>query len=242
MGVSALGTLYGGAVMRALVSIHDVFPATLGRVERIVEDLLAREHRRIMLLVVPGHHWDAPGIRRLAAWQEAGIELAAHGWSHRVDCVRGPYHRLHAALISRDAAEHLALDADGIAALMQRSHDWFVARGLDAPATYVPPAWALGAIDRDRLRQLPYRQIEVARGLLSTASQRLRPLPLAGFEADTVARATFLRGWNRIQVRLARLSDRPLRIGIHPHDPELRLASDLYRLLDQPMRSESYIA
>lgn len=226
--------------MRAIVSIHDVTPDTLGRVERIVEEVMAPGHRRITLLVVPGHDWDAAGIRRLLAWQDAGLELAAHGWSHRVDRVRGSYHRLHAALISRDAAEHLALDADGIAALMQRAHDWFVARGLEAPRTYVPPAWALGTIDRERLRQLPYSRIEVTRGLLDTVSGGLRPLPLVGFEADTAARAAFLRAWNRLQIGVARWSGRPLRIGIHPHDPELRLARDLYRLLDQSMQCESY--
>lgn len=226
--------------MRALISVHDVCPHTIGRVERILDGLWAGGHRRVTLLVVPGHGWDAAGIRRLVAWQQAGLELAAHGWNHRVDRVRGPYHRLHAALISRDAAEHLALDAGGIAALMQRAHDWFTAHGLDAPRTYVPPAWALGAIDRDRLRHLPYTRIEVTRGIIDTATGRLHPLPLMGFEADTAARAAFLRGWNHVQMHIARWSGCPLRIGIHPHDPELRLGMSLHRMLERSLRCEYY--
>lgn len=226
--------------MQALISVHDVFPGTLSRVEGIVGELQARGHRRITLLVVPGRHWHARAIGRLAAWQEAGIELAAHGWRHEAREVRAPFHRLHAALISRRAAEHLALDQDGISALMQAAHDWFVDHDLAPPRTYVPPAWALGRIDRERLQRLPYRRVEVTRGFVDTASGTLQRLPLIGFEADTALRAGFLRCWNRIQVRRAYRTGLPLRIGIHPDDPQFRLAADLQALLEKDWHSTCY--
>ncbi len=57
---------------------------------------------------------------------------------------RSAYHRLHAALISRDVAEHLSRPAHELVALVHRCHGWFAAHGLPAPTLYVPPAWALG--------------------------------------------------------------------------------------------------
>lgn len=226
--------------MQALISVHDVMPETLPRVATLVGELQSRGHRAVTLLVVPGRCWDARGVDQLAAWQDAGIELAAHGWRHEASEVRRSFHRLHAALISRRAAEHLALDVDHIAALMQAAHDWFVERDLVPPRSYVPPAWALGRIDPERLKRLPYCRIEVTRGFLDPASGTLQRLPLAGFEADTALRAGFLRCWNRVQIERAYRIGLPLRVGIHPDDPQLRLAADLWDTLGMGWQSTCY--
>lgn len=217
--------------IRPLLSVHDVMPETLAP----VADILARLRRHRLppatLLVVPGCRWHADELVQLRRWQLQGHELAAHGWRHRARNIRGLHHRLHAALISRDAAEHLALSADEIAELMRRAHDWFARNGLDAPELYVPPAWALGALPRTALRDLPYARVETTAGFIDAASGRLDPVPLVGFEADTKARAAALSAWNRGQLLLARSSGRPLRVGIHPQDFQLRLADALERLL-----------
>lgn len=226
--------------MEALIAIHDVMPATLPRVEALVTELRRRGHRAITLLVVAGRDWDNRDVDTLARWQREGIELAAHGWHHEARRIRRPYHLLHAAVLSRRAAEHLSLDADAIAALMQDAAAWFEQHGLDRPESYVPPAWALGRIGRQALRHLPYRQVEVTRGLVDTASGRLWPLPLVGFEADTRVREHFLRNWNRIQERRARRRGVPLRIGLHPDDMDLRLSGQLRALLAGDWRSLRY--
>lgn len=226
--------------MRALLSIHDVMPETLDRVGEHISALRAHGHEAITLLVVPGRDWGHEDLAQLARWQMEGLELAAHGWYHHADRLRGPYHWLHAALISRRAAEHLALDGAAIAALMQAAHDWFPDHGLAAPTTYVPPAWALGSVEQDELRPLPYHRIEVTRGIVDAASGELTQLPLVGFEADTPLRAAFLRRWNRWQAELARQQQLPLRIGIHPQDNELRLADDLDAFIRQAWRSMRY--
>lgn len=206
-------------------------PETLERVHGLIQRLRAHGHTAITLLVVPGRAWTPEQIRVLAQWSGAGMELAAHGWLHRVEHVRGVYHRIHAALISRDVAEHLARDEDGIVRLMGAAAEWFPRQGLPAPVTYVPPAWALGRIRRARLHELPYDRVEVLGGLLDTATGRVDRLPLAGFEADSRPTAAFLRVWNAHQARRARASGRPLRIGIHPGDGELYLRADLDRFL-----------
>ena len=111
---------------------------------------------------------------------------------------------------------------------MNRSRDWFSRHGLAAPTTYIPPAWALG-LPEAALGELPYRCVEVLSGviLLSGAGVTRRRLPLVGFEADTPLREHVLRAWNRRQRKIARRDRKPLRVSIHPHDAQLRLAEEL---------------
>jgi len=219
----------------AIVSMHDVMPETMDRVERLLEVLAARAVPPVPLLVVPGRDWTNAGVARLRELAEAGHELAAHGWRHRVDRVRGVKHRLHARLVSRRAAEHLALDEASILRLMRRSKAWFGERGLPEPRLYVPPAWALGPIRRETLARAPFERVECARGFLDLSDPpRLRPARVVGYETDTVLRAAAVRAWNRRQIRRATRAGRPLRIGIHPFDLELRLRDDLLAALDRP--------
>ena len=151
--------------MQALLSIHDVMPHTLERVERILDWLKERGVPPVTLLVVPGRPWEAAQIDRLRELAETGYELAAHGWLHET-LPRRLYHRLHAALISRNVAEHLDLDPKGILELMQRSRNWFGDNNLPQPNFYVPPAWALGPVSKSELAQAPYRLVETTRGVL----------------------------------------------------------------------------
>lgn len=225
--------------IRALVSVHDVMPTTLSEVGSILDLLDAEGIAPVTLLVVPGADWDAAGLAQLRAWRARGHELAGHGWVHRVERIEGWRHRLHARLISRNVAEHLALDAREIRALIARCHAWFVTHELGEPALYCPPAWALGAIQRSDLAALPFTQYELFGGVLSGRDGRLRPLPLTGYEADTLTRAPLLRLWNLINRRRARRVGW-LRIGIHPYDLSLRLAADLRRDLRTARHCVSY--
>ncbi|MBY8964514.1 polysaccharide deacetylase family protein [Algiphilus sp. NNCM1] len=220
--------------LRAWLSIHDVMPETLDRVASLIAHSRAQGWAPATLLVVPGKPWKGAALAQLRRWHDEGHALAAHGWLHRALHVRGLRHRVHSALISRDAAEHLALDRASIGRLMQASHDWFGEHGLPLPTLYVPPAWALGDMDRASLRALPFRHIEVTSGIIHTESGRLEAQPLIGFEADQRWRAHALQTWNRAQITLARRTGRTLRVGIHPHDPELALSAALERVLAQP--------
>ncbi|PWG62029.1 DUF2334 domain-containing protein [Spiribacter halobius] len=207
------------------LSIHDVMPETLTRVTRLLALAEAADWRRVTLLVVPGRAWPPAALDRLRAWQQAGHRLAGHGWRHRVDAVRGLRHRLHSRLISRDVAEHLARDADGILTLMRDCHGWFEEVGLRAPRLYVPPAWALGPVPRRRLAEQPFRFVETLAGVYDTRRSRCTPLPLLGYEADTPGRARALRLGNAAARLLARRR-RP-RLALHPFDDRLALAGDL---------------
>jgi hypothetical protein len=237
--------------MQAIVSIHDLMPETMERVERILEYLKRKEVPPVTLLVVPGKPWTPADIKRLQMLADRGHPLAAHGWHHHTQ-PRKLYHRLHAALISRNVAEHLDLNSPAILELLERSRAWFPRHDLPTPDLYVPPAWALGFISKNDLAQTTFSQIEVTRGLIKMeerppcrpeTAQAVRQnskkihfekLPLAGFEADTTLRATFLKQWNRAQSKKAIRTNRSLRISIHPDDLELRLKAQLSALLEHP--------
>lgn len=217
----------------AIISMHDVMPATLARVEQLLANELADiPARAVMLLVVPGLPWTAVQLSRLKSLEQQGYELIGHGWLHRVAQVRTGYHRLHSFFISRQAAEHLSKSEDELSQLLHRNARWFETQGFNRPRCYVPPAWAVGKLSRQTLRQAGFDCIETTSGLhwLHPCSSQL--LPLVGFEADTRARARFLRTWNWLNVRLVS-AKRPVRVSIHPYDNEYLLADQMRAILAQ---------
>lgn len=213
---------------RPLVSVHDLMPETLSPVLDILARLGEAGLAPATLLVVPGCDWSRDQLRTLKSLERAGHELAGHGWRHRAERIAGPGHWLHSRLISRQVAEHLCLTEDQIAALIGRCFGWFGDVGLQAPALYVPPAWAMGPIARTRLATLPFRYYEALTGIYDAARDRFRRLPLLGYEADDRLRAWSLRLSNGLNRAWAN-SDRPLRLAIHPRDLALRLDADLLR-------------
>ena len=226
-------------LVKALVSIHDVMPGTMARVEALLEWLRTREVPPVALLTVPGKDWSPAGIQRLRQLAGLGHELVAHGWNHQTR-PRRLYHRCHALLISRNVAEHLDHDAEGVFALMERSGTWFARNGLPAPTAYVPPAWALGPLQKEAWPLLPYRVIETTRGIIHTREARRAALPLTGFEADTPLRQAFLTRWNKQQAAKAVRAGMPLRISIHPDDLQLRLAGQMDELIQRAGQFISY--
>ena len=223
---------------QALFSIHDVMPETLAQVARILAYFERHGLSPPALLVVPGKAWGDEDLAQLRRWAQAGCEFVAHGWLHHTR-PRRLGHRLHAMLLSRNVAEHLDLDHDGVMALMLRSQRWFADKGLPEPETYIPPAWALG-IPAALLSGLPFRCVETLSGvhLLAGDFRTFRRLPLLGFEADTAFRAAFVSRWNRLQLRSGRAG--PLRVSIHPNDLDLRLAWQLQAVLSLDWHAVNY--
>jgi predicted deacetylase len=221
----------GKRPLQAIVSIHDVMPGTLEPVRRILDLLNEVGASPVTLLVVPGRDWSAPQIDQLRSWESAGCILAGHGWVHEVSEQKTLFHQLHGRFLSRMVAEHLSLDRTEARALVCRCRHWFGEQDLTPPDLYVPPAWAMGALARRDLNDLPFDRYETARGVYVAAENRFFQLPLAGFEADIPIRAAILRPWNRINLAAARSRGLPLRIAIHPFDLEFKLGADIRPLL-----------
>lgn len=225
--------------MHALISIHDVAPHTLDNVEAIIRLMPPACRRHLVLLVIPGYPWSTCQIARLRMWQSGGHTLAGHGWRHKAEKINGLYHRIHARVLSRRAAEHLALSRAELRDLLQRNYQWFIEHDLRAPDLYVPPAWAMGALTRQDLAASPFRFFEVTSGLYDTRTGQSRRLPLAGFEADTPWRRSSLRVWNAINVSRAS-AQRPVRLGLHPHDLELLLSRSVHQYLQRVTQGHDY--
>lgn len=215
----------------AILSIHDVTPDVLPRVREMVELVRDTALAGPDLLVVPGTGWSGRTLDELRELVRAGCSLAGHGWSHRAPRPATLYHRLHARILSRDQAEHLSRPRREVRSLVERCHAWFEASGLPSPSLYVPPAWALGALELDDLRALPFTWYERLDGLVHAPSARVLRMPLIGFEADTVVRRIGLRLSNAVNDTLAAMTGRPLRIALHPGDLSLLLASDVRAVL-----------
>ncbi len=224
--------------MNLLFSIHDVMPVTLGKVCAIFDRLHDADRLPVTLLVVPGLDWQPEQLDTLRSMADRGAELAGHGWCHRAKSIRGLRHRVHSALISRDVAEHLALDRSGCVELMQECFEWFVEHDFPGPDLYVPPAWAMGSARRRDLDALPYARFETMGGVY-VAKQGFLRLPMIGFEADTAFRALACRVWNRMNKGWAD-STGALRIGFHPNDFELLLSDDVRRAVTMPGTPVSY--
>lgn len=217
-------------LLTALVSIHDVMPETRAQVTAMLARLRL-PCEVVTLLVVPGKDWQEGDLDWLRSLQNAGHPLAGHGWSHRCQPPVTLYHRLHSALLSRDVAEHLSFSGDGIHRLVWDCYRWFIRNGLSPSPLYVPPAWALGALSPAQLSRLPFRYVETLFGLHDAQEQTFTRLPLVGFEADTAFRAWVLGFSNAVNISRARRAGVPVRIGLHPHDFELRLGNRISPLL-----------
>ena len=215
---------------RALFSIHDVMPSTLAATESIAQSLGDAGIHKVTLLVVPNTGWSADSLVRLRALCDRGAELAGHGWRHKIERIRDARHWLHSKFISRDVAEHLALDREGVIQLMQDCWDWFAGEALPMPSLYVPPAWAMGRATHADLDALPYDTYETLYGIYDSRTGRFARTPMVGFEADTPFRALACRTWNRINLAS---SNAPLRFSIHPGDPDLLLGGDLEELIQR---------
>jgi predicted deacetylase len=211
--------------VRPDLSIHDVMPETLDRVDEQLALIDRHCPGPVTLLVVPGRPWSDNDLGRLRAWVERGHRLAGHGWTHRARCIRGIRHRLHSLLVSRDCAEHLALGRAEIIELMSRNRRWFEEHGLPAPALYVPPAWALGPVRAVDLRPTGFTRVETMSGYLDVASGTFRRSALVGFEAASAWQVPVLKASNALNRLLARRW--PLRVALHPDDHRLPLAGDL---------------
>jgi len=217
--------------VRPDISIHDVMPETL---DRVAEQLVLIDRHcpgPVTLLVVPGKDWQRPNLERLRGWVDAGHALAGHGWTHQARHIRGLKHRLHSLLVSRDCAEHLALNRTEIIDLMRRNRQWFIDNELPAPELYVPPAWALGPVKVCDLHPTGFSRVETISGCLEIASGRFQRSALVGFEAASAWQVPILKASNALNRMLARRL--PLRIALHPDDHRLPLAGDLRRWLER---------
>ena len=224
----------------ALVSIHDITPETIPAMLDIIKLLKNMNIFPASLFIVPGVKWSTENLNTIRELQNAGYELVCHGWLHECGEKKTIMHKIHGAILSRNAAEHLSRSAENIAELITRGFHWFNEAGLGQPAFYAPPAWAMGGISLHALRELPFKYYEFLTGFYHCRARSFYRLPLVGYEADTRQRVPSLVLMNMLNEGFAHCFSRPLRIAIHPDDFSYLLAESLKSILSRHKTFISY--
>ena len=236
----------------AVVSIHDVAPATQGESAHLLAHAEALG-ARTSLLVVPGP-WrgrrlgdDVEFVAWLRRAEERGHEIVAHGWEHRgvVDPIARAHigQRLGERLLTRGCAEFAALgpaEAERRALLSWealRSHGF-------APTGFVAPGWSLSPAGAQALRTVGfgYTTTRLAVSDLSAPNSIAVPAvchrsgsPLSAIAAKMLVAVIEMRCRDRRSIRLA----------LHPddvHDERLERATTraLAALVDSPLELVTY--
>jgi len=218
--------------MRCNISIHDVAPSNLNRINEIINYLSDRHSiNKITLLIIPGLPWEEEQINKLTKWQNTNrIELAAHGWIHKSKSSKNILHFLHSKLISDDCAEHLSRSKEEIIKIMNDSFSWFNDNGLKSPTLYVPPAWAMGELTKKDIESLPFNEVEVTSGVF--INSKFNFIPLIGFETKTYLSFLILKILNKFNYILYMFYGK-IRIAIHPDDFNLLLKKDIDKYLQK---------
>lgn len=208
-------------------------PGTLDDVREIIQFLEGHGTGPVTLLIVPGRKWEKSGISFLKELENDGYKLAGHGWTHQRLRTASFAHGVHSRLMSRDYAEHLSLEREEIMNIVRRSYGWFQKEGLKPPILYIPPAWAIGKISKNDLKELPFRFYETMMRIHDSDTGSSSKLPLVWFNADTSLRVFSSHVSNALNKAIGALSNQPVRIAVHPIDLRLGFASHLSLALDQ---------
>jgi predicted deacetylase len=164
----------------------------------------------------------------LKLWQKSGLEIAAHGWNHKAQTNKSFYHKIHSLIMSSNCAEHLSKNRLDIINIIRSSYNWFIDNGFKKPILYVPPAWALGKVNKEELYQFNFTHFECTTGMVH--KQKYSFLPLLGFEENTLFGALLRRCFNALNFFMAHFTG-TIRIAIHPNDFNLYLKKDLEKYL-----------
>lgn len=207
-----------------VVSIHDVAPATQGRVEEIISELAHHGVAVCSLLVVPNYHRrgffadDRGFVRWLQDLETKGHEIVIHGYFHERPRQRSETFsdRLFTRFYTKDEGEFYDLDYDEAFRRINQAREEFTAAGL-TPRGFIAPAWLLGtpgeraAADAD----LEYTtRLTRVRDLRSGEDYPARTL---AYSVRSGWRRTMSLAWNNLLVR--QLAEAPLaRVSIHPPD------------------------
>ncbi len=205
-----------------LVTIHDVAPPLMPRVERLW-DLCAARQVIPGLLVVPDWHGTAP-IEQHAdcvAWTRAraaeGAEVFLHGERHdEVGLARSWRDELRALGRTNREGEFLTLDYAAARARIDRGLARLRALGL-TPVGFVPPAWLARADTHRAARDAELAVSEDNRVIYAFRARRVIASPVVRWSS----RGAFRAYGSLAQAQLRWLLQRGasvVRIALHPAD------------------------
>ncbi|MEM9516812.1 MAG: polysaccharide deacetylase family protein [Actinomycetota bacterium] len=224
----------------AVISIHDVAPATLPASQRLL-DLVETIEATASLLVVAGP-WREPSIddsAHFGPWlrsaEARGHEIVVHGWEHRA------FHdpagrtrltrRIGDRLIARGCAEFGALGRDE--ALRRSAAGLSALTGLGvSPIGFTPPGW-LASRDAERaLAAIGFEYTTTRTAVIDLVRNRRVEIPALSHRSRSPLAGVTARTITAIGAHRCRLGD-PVRLALHPPDVlDVRLATATEQLVD----------
>jgi predicted deacetylase len=232
--------------LQVLVSLHDVTPAHLERLERAEALFTECGVGRVAYLLVPDYHGTHPiaGDDAFRQWcaraRRYDIEWVLHGYYHLESTPASSHPRAWLARRTMTAGEgeFLALPADE-----QRNR---LLRGLDAsaalgfrPRAFVPPAWLANTSLHDALREAGLRYTEDHVRVFDVVTGTARTAPAISWATRTLVRRV---GSRVVCPSLAWLTRNApaIRIAVHPFDMDHpRTADQIRRTLERALRTRA---
>jgi predicted deacetylase len=209
----------------AVVSIHDVAPATRSECEQLVAEV-ERIGAAASLLVVPGP-WKYPAVTEdpdfvdwLAGLAGRGHEIVVHGWEHRaVDDPTGevdPVRRLADRILTRGCAEFGALGADEAARRASLALGAVRSLGID-PTGFVAPGWSMSRAATEGVRSVGYSYTATRLAIDDFATGRSIPAPAICHRPGS---PLAVLGARMLVAVVEHRADehRPVRLALHPAD------------------------
>ena len=239
---------------RALISLHDVSPLTLGDCRRALEMFgeLGLAPADLTCFVIPWHESrraideDAETLAFLRDLADGGATLVMHGLTHRMDGrVWTPAGWFRAHLFARGQGEFFRCDAADAQRRLEQGRAIFRRAGLEAALRgFIPPAWLLSRAALEVVDRAGFEFYEVFGGIMHRG-RRLAPRVIGwGSLSEVEARATAIYA-----AAQSRLPPADTRVAVHPAD--MARASQrravrrvLTRLLDRlrPVGYRDYLA
>lgn len=214
----------GDRAMPALaVVMHDVAPATLPAVERVLALLREREPALpVTQLVVPRWHGQ-PSTPQFDRWLDEaaarGDELVLHGYTHRDDGrPRGLVDLLRRRVYTAGEGEFAALDARDAARRLRQGRLWFAAGGWPLHG-FVAPAWLMSEGTWEALADAPFDYTCTLRRLVSLPGRRAWRCRSLVYSTRAAWRRAASCAWNAGLARLQRQAPL-LRLELHPPDAD----------------------
>lgn len=213
----------GHAERLLLASIHDVCPRFEGKADRLAAEIEPFVGKRFAMLVVPDH-WRSEAIRpgspfatKLRRWAESGIEMFAHGFTHRDGTEHRGMDRMRARYLTASEGEFLGLPKAEAARRIEAGRARIEDITGRPVAGFIAPAWLYGPGARAALAESGLPIAEDHMRVWSPASGReLARGPVITWASRTPMRLASSLAAAAVLGRFA--PQRVLRIAVHPGD------------------------
>lgn len=234
----------------AVISIHDIAPATQSTAEKILAELNRHRVGVCSLLVVPNYHergasmQDRQFVRWLRDLESAGHEIVIHGYFHKRP--RGEREDLRTKFLTRlysnAEAEFYDLGYDEALRRIATARDEFMEAGL-TPRGFVAPGWLLSREGERAVRDAGLEYTTRLRSIRDLRSGETVAARSIVYSVRSEWRRKLSRAWNGLLAQF--LQNAPLlRLSIHPDDYNFaavwRQIVDLVRRLEEVRTATTY--